>query len=152
MGHLLVGVSGDDVELANDVDKMNIYCLHEDGTWERFQTKEGVEQDRLLAYRGYYEANAPAAARTRGDGLPDAYKTLFQIGDDKGSVTGENITYDDLGFEGIESKASTTGIQPVIQTIDTDGTSRYFDLQGRQLMEKPAKGFYIKDGKKYLNK
>ena len=47
---------------------------------------------------------------------------------------------------------STTGIQPVIQTIDTDGTSRYFDLQGRQLTEKPAKGFYIKDGKKYLNK
>ena len=42
------------------------------------------------------------------------YKTLFQIGDDKGSVTGENITYDDLGFEGIESKASTTGIQTVI--------------------------------------
>ena len=85
-------------------------------------------------------------------GLPDAYKTLFQIGDYKGSVTGENITYDDLGFEGIESKASTTGIQPVIQTIDTDGTSRYFDLQGRQLTENPAKGFYIKDGKKYLNK
>ena len=107
---------------------------------------------RETKYVGHFLKCLRGTRLNEAFGLPDAYKTLFQIGDDKGSVTGENITYDDLGFEGIESKASTTGIQPVIQTIDTDGTSRYFDLQGRQLTEKPAKGFYIKDGKKYLNK
>ncbi len=47
--------------------------------------------------------------------------------------------------------ASGTGIQQ-IRTIDTDGTERYFDLNGRQLSGKPQKGMYIMNGKKYVNK
>ena len=52
----------------------------------------------------------------------------------------------DLTFGGSE----VTGIQPTIQTIDADGTRRYFDLQGRQLNEQPKKGVYIMNGKKYI--
>ena len=44
----------------------------------------------------------------------------------------------------------STGIQPTLRTIDADGTSRYFDLQGRMLNGKPEKGLYIEDGKKIL--
>lgn len=44
-----------------------------------------------------------------------------------------------------------TSIQQ-IRTIDTDGTERYFDLNGRQLSGKPQKGMYILNGKKYVNK
>ena len=44
-----------------------------------------------------------------------------------------------------------TGIDsPIIQVIETDGSNRYFDLQGRQLSGKLNKGIYIKNGKKYI--
>ncbi len=39
-----------------------------------------------------------------------------------------------------------------IETIDLDGTARYYDLNGRELPGKPEKGFYIHNGKKYYNK
>ena len=42
-------------------------------------------------------------------------------------------------------------LNPIIQTIDADGTSRYFDLQGRMLNGKPDKGLYIKNGRKFVN-
>ena len=45
----------------------------------------------------------------------------------------------------------TTGID-TIETIDNDGTHRYYDLGGRELPGKPAKGVYIYNGKKYINK
>ena len=42
----------------------------------------------------------------------------------------------------------TTGINPVIRTIDNDGTHQYYDLSGRKLNSKPQKGIYIDNGKK----
>ena len=41
----------------------------------------------------------------------------------------------------------STGIEATFRTIDTDGTNRYFDLQGRMLNGKPEKGllFFIKN-------
>ena len=36
-----------------------------------------------------------------------------------------------------------------IETIDVDGTHRYYDLNGRELQGKPEKGIYIYKGKKY---
>ena len=46
--------------------------------------------------------------------------------------------------------SSTTDLWPAIQTIDRDGTRRYFDLQGRQLNEQPGRGIYIENGKKHM--
>ena len=45
----------------------------------------------------------------------------------------------------------TTGIG-TIHTIDSDGTHRYYDMQGRQLRQRPAKGLYIEDGKIQFSK
>ena len=45
----------------------------------------------------------------------------------------------------------TTGIDN-IETIDEDGTRRYYDLNGRELPGKPAQGVYIYNGKKYMMK
>jgi hypothetical protein len=39
-----------------------------------------------------------------------------------------------------------------LKTIDADGTERYYDLNGRELPEKPAQGVYIHNGKKYVSK
>lgn len=41
-----------------------------------------------------------------------------------------------------------TGIT-AIQTVDLDGTERYYDLNGRQLPGRPDHGLYIKNGRKY---
>ena len=46
-----------------------------------------------------------------------------------------------------------TGIDsPVFHIIEADGSHRYFDLQGRQLNNKPRTGIYIMNGKKYSEK
>ena len=47
--------------------------------------------------------------------------------------------------------ADTDGID-TLETIDEDGTHRYYDLSGRELPGRPARGIYIYNGKKYLNK
>ena len=39
-----------------------------------------------------------------------------------------------------------------IETIDEDGTRRYYDLNGRELQGKPVKGVYIYKGKTYISK
>ena len=134
-------------------DAMNIYGMREDGTWARFQSGDDAGQNRLSAFRGYFEADAPAAARTRGAAEPGTYKTMFHFFDQQSTSTGEDVKYDNLGFEAtipyIES--SPTGIEPTIRAVDTDGTSRYFDLQGRLLNGKPVRGVYIDNGKKVIN-
>ena len=45
----------------------------------------------------------------------------------------------------------TTDID-TIETIDEDGTHRYYDLNGHELPGKPAQGVYIYNGKKYMMK
>ncbi len=56
------------------------------------------------------------------------------------------------GFEGDNDYTdATTGIG-TIHTIDSDGTHRYYDMQGRQLRQRPARGLYIENGKIQFNK
>ena len=136
-----------------EADAMNIYGLRDDGTWARFLSGGDTEQNRLSAYRGYFEADASAAARTRAAALPGTYKTMFQMIDQQGTSAGENVNGDNLDFEATipYTDSETTDIQPTIRAIDADGTSRYFDLQGRLLNGKPVKGMYIENGKKFIN-
>lgn len=137
-----------------DADKMNIYCLRDDGSWARFQSEGGAEKNRLAAYRGYFESDAPAEARMRAAAQPGTYKTMFQTSDQQGTGTSEIVNYDNVDYEGNIpfADSETTGIQPTILTIDADGTSRYFDLQGRLLKSKPDKGLFIENGKKAINR
>ena len=90
--------------------------------------------------------NAPAE--------PGTYRTLFQNTDQQGTSSGEDFSFDNLRFEGVIPyiEDSTVGIQPTIVAIDTDGTCRYFDLQGRLLSGKPVKGLFIGNGKKVINR
>lgn len=137
-----------------EADNMNIYGMRDDGTWARFQSEGGVEKNHLSAYRGYFESDAPAesAAQKRAAAQPGTYKTMFQTSEQQGSSTGDNVSYDNLDFEAIipYSESGSTGIQPTLRTIDADDTSRYFNLQGQQLTDKPQKGFYIENGVKHI--
>ena len=51
-----------------------------------------------------------------------------------------------IGMELIDDDDATD--IDTIETIDADGTRRYYDLQGRELPGEPAKGVYIYNGKK----
>ena len=51
----------------------------------------------------------------------------------------------------ISSNGNVTGID-TIQTIDRNGNSRYYDLQGREIDGSSAKGLVIKNGKKVIIK
>ena len=134
-----------------EADNMNIYGLRDDGTWARFHSNGGFEQHRLLAYRGYFEFDTSAGNRAAA--LPGTYKTMFQTNGQQGTNTGENVSYDALDYEATIPYSDTpTDIQPTIRTIDADGTSRYFDMQGRLLNDKPGKGLYIENGKKKVNR
>ena len=139
-----------------EADTMNIYGMRDDGTWARFQSEGGMEQHRLSAFRGYFEADASSesAARMRAHALPGTYKTMFQMIDQQGTSAGENVNNDNMEYEGNIPFTENTpnGIQPTLRTIDADGTSRYFDLQGRLLNGKPNNGLYIENGRKFINR
>ena len=137
-----------------EADAMNIYGLRDDGTWARFQSEDGVERNHLSAFRGYFESDASAAARTRAAAQPGTYKTMFQNSEQTGTITSENVNSDNLGYEPTIPyiNSESTGIQPTIRAIDADGTIRYFDLQGRLLNGKPVRGVYIDNGKKVINR
>jgi hypothetical protein len=146
---------------AKEADSKNMYCLLEDGSWARFTSWDNPGA-KFNAFRGYYLAmvpfkprlSAPAQTPANNDSGQALYYTLFSnagvINVNDGNVPDAlNILYDaDIPTP----TAIPTGIQPTIQTIDTDGTSRYFDLQGRMLNGKPDKGLYIENGKKVLVK
>ena len=70
----------------------------------------------------------------------------------QGTNAGEDGNNDNMEYEGdIPFTESTpSDIQPTILTIDADGTSRYFDLQGRMLNGKPDRGIFIENGKKIV--
>jgi hypothetical protein len=51
----------------------------------------------------------------------------------------------------IDSYGNATGID-TIQAIDRNGNSRYYDLQGREIDGRSAKGLVIKNGKKVIIK
>ena len=60
------------------------------------------------------------------------------------TITAQTKSEEVYGYQG-------TGIRPSIRTIETDGTSRYFDLHGRHIGKKPVSGVYIHYDKKFVS-
>ena len=103
----------------------NNYILQSDGLWHK------VPKNTPAAYSG-------------------AFRAYFQF-----PVALAGVSSFSMMFEGSYNPGEGSGpnaVQPVIRTIDSDGTERYFDLNGRMLSGKPQKGIYIQNGKKYINK
>jgi hypothetical protein len=101
------------------------YILQSDGWWHK------VPQNQPLAYVGPFRAFFQA---TDGNANTRSLAMMFS----------GNYTPD----EGSGANA----IEPVVRTIDNDGTEHYFDLSGRLLNDKPQKGIYIQNGEKHINK
>ena len=146
---------------ATEADNKNIFCLLEDGSWAQFTSKDNPDA-RLSPFRGYYLADGVAESPQQLENRAQApayhnykaYRTLFSNAGvtnvNDGSVPDAlNILYD----ADIPTPTDTpTGILPTIQTIDADGSSRYFDIQGRMLNGKPDKGLFIHNGRSIMIK
>ncbi|MBR6187510.1 MAG: hypothetical protein IKQ59_00905 [Prevotella sp.] len=165
---------------ATEADGKNMYCLLDDGSWVRF-TSEDNPDTKLNAFRAYFLSDEPAEvvanASQRGniaeevvahtsqrgniaDNTVKVFRTLFSNAgvanvSDSNVPDASSILYEaDIPTP----ESISVGIQPTIITIDSDGTSRYFDLQGRKIENskfvnsKWNKGLFIENGKKTVNK
>lgn len=121
------------------------------GVYQLRFTSPGASVDNFFGFRNPIEAIALI------DDDDDANAAVFEkYGGQTVNVSDSsvpdalNILYD----ADIPTPADTpAGIQPTIQTIDADGTSRYFDLNGRKLQGIPTqKGVYVKNGWKFIIK
>ena len=148
---------------ATEADSKNMYCLLEDGSWVRFTSKDNPDAN-LNAFRGYFLADNvdeeltiktfEHRAQESDSPAEKVFRTLFSNAgvtsvSDSNVPDAQSILYEaDIPTPSVVP----TGILPTIQTIEADGTSRYFDLQGRMLDGKPDKGLYIENGKKFVTK
>ena len=148
--------------LTLDEDEL-LFGLSDNGVWEYISRQTSGE--RFYGFRGLFSAydsdyviiptipfrqNPEVEEYQHEDVGAEARKltTGFYRPDtaDSGEVEEKNNLHYIAEFHGSDA----TGIKPIIQTIDRDGTRRYFDLQGRRLNDQPDRGIYIENGKKYI--
>ena len=134
-------------------------CLLDDGTWVPFTSQDNPDA-KLNAFRGFFLSDAPINAPAAAPALaPIAtgskkYRTLFNNAG-AGSVSDGNVpdAFNILYNPDIPTPSpDVSGVEPIITTIEADGTHRYFDLLGRPLNHKPEQGIYIDNGKKVIVK
>lgn len=142
---------------STEADGQNMYCLLDDGTWVPFTSADNPDAT-LNAFRGFFLSDAPINAPAASPALapittgPKQYRTLFNNAG-AGTVSDGNVpdAFNILYNPDIPTPSpDVSGVEPIIQTIEADGTHRYFDLQGRQLPGEPDKGIYIDNGKKKI--
>ena len=125
-----------------ECESQNIYGMQSDGRWERYYvTKHGPKWCWIETFRGYFQADESTGNNT----YKPVYKQYVQ-GDDEDDPI---IDFPAGAFDGDNIDDETTGIMHV---IEANGEHHYFDLQGRPLNSKPAKGVYIDNGKKIIQK
>ena len=130
--------------ISNDVAaELKAHTLSNDGKFRRISNAPGYQGAYIGTFRAFfmpYESDGYYAFTTKfvyqENGEEDTEIQDFPAG----SFEGDN----DYTYE-------TTGIG-TIHTIDSDGTHRYYDMQGRQLRQRPAKGLYIENGKIQFSK
>ena len=128
----------------DDAAAMKAHTMSNDGCFRRISNAPGYQGAYIGTFRaffspyesdGYYAYDPMYVSHTEGE-------------DDEFGI--QDFPAD--GFEGDNDYTDeTTGIG-TIHTIDRDGTHRYYDMQGRQLRQRPAKGLYIEKGKIKFNK
>ena len=143
---------------ATEADTKNMFCLLDDGTWAQFTSEDDADA-KLNPFRGFFLSDEPGSspAEARAKAAPQQasnfYRTMFSNAGVTNVSGGSVPDAINMLFDADIPTPSShpTGIEPItIQTIEADGTSRYFDLQGRMLNGKPLNGIYIYQGKKII--
>ena len=130
--------------ISNDeAAELKAHTLSKDGKFRRISNAPGYQGAYIGTFRAFfmpYESDGYYAFTT---------KFVYQENGEEDTEI-QDFPADD--FEGDNDYTDeTTGIG-TIHTIDSDGTHRYYDMQGRQLRQRPAKGLYIENGKIQFNK
>lgn len=126
----------------------NGFVMDSDGHW-----KPLPGDMYLLAFRAYMKMNE-ATDKTnfkpmaRQDIIPNKAPMKVMTAADDEEHNGLVKFPAELFWGDLNGEVGPTEIS-TIHTIDQDGTHRYYDMQGRLLNEKPDKGIYIINGKKY---
>ncbi len=110
------------------------------GTLERINNKEAAEMGISMLVDGKW---TPVPADTES-----AYIAPFRAyALESGGAAGAPLT-----MQFVDEDGTVTGVD-TIRLLDNDGTERYYDLNGRELPDKPTqKGVYIHQGKKVVVK
>ena len=129
--------------IGNDeASAMHAFAMSTDGNWRVVRNdQERYRTGRLLPFRAYYQ---PLVHKNNHLYTP---KYVYTEQGDSGSDMKEAFPADTFEGDLFGYDDDTEGVDPVIHTIDSDGTHRYFDLQGRPLDRRPDKGIYIEKGR-----
>lgn len=138
-------------ELSNEESaSRGIYVMQSDGTFRRISNRGAQYQSvTTKAFRSFIE--------TLGILPRNAYNIKYQYqeqGEEDFPVT--DFPTNNYNSEGdMPPYDDETGVEPVLRLVDADGTSQYYDLQGRRIANghKPsAKGIYITNGRQVVIK
>ena len=121
--------------------EQNAHILQNDGMFKQVVKK--YNNVTMIPFRAYFSALEPLSVLN----FFTKYKHT-----ENGIEDGDETDFPADEYESDGEMDDETGISPIMQTIDSDGTCHYYDLQGRQLNGKPNKGFYIRNGKKVIIK
>lgn len=125
--------------------QLHAFCLNSDGKWRMIRNDTEVHSKAYIPpFRAYFLPK---------DYFSDADHSIRLINSEAGEdmkAFWEKLPH---SYEGDINYDDASAIQPVIHTIDADGTHTYYDLQGRKLDGKPAtKGVYINNGRSVIIK
>ena len=137
-------ITSEDEQLAN------AFGMDNDGNWKPIV---GDTPTSLSAFRAFMKMNEPT---NKTSFTPMTRQTIHEANasrkvkraNDMETHNGLKRFPADLYCGDLNSYSGSTETG-IIRTVESDGTSRYFDLQGRQLNGKPEKGIYIVNGKKF---
>lgn len=125
----------------------NSFVMDDDGHW-----KQMPADTYLLSFRSFLKMNE---ATEKTDFIPMVRQSINRASAPRRAQSDGVYGHDglvkfpaDLYCGDMMQGNGKTGIA-TIRTMETDGSCRYYDLQGRQLNGKPDKGVYIINGKKY---
>ena len=130
-----------------EAEPLNLYGMQNDGRWLPYTVSpdHGRGWSWIGNFRAYFQPDA-----SQGNMGRRTFKPMFML-----SIAGDEteeveefpaVVFDEEFF----TEEYATEINHVIPDTDADEKTehRYYDLQGRRLHDKPAKGLYIDNGKK----
>ena len=124
---------------------MHAFVMSTDGKWRVIRNdQEKYRTGYLPPFRAYFQ---PLVHKNN-----HVYTPKFIYTEPGGNDINEMEDFPADTFDSVmqpyDDDSETDAVEPLLHTIDRDGTHRYFDLQGRPLEHRPDKGIYIEQGRK----
>ena len=127
--------------------QLHAFGLSSDGKWRVIlNDTEDHRKSYIPQFRAYF-----TPLEYTSNGIYDT-KYMYTTAGDESEYGNTFMDFPTDEYAGDVNYNDGTGIQPILHTIDGDGTHQYFDLSGRKLNRKPRTGVYIDNGIKRISK